>query len=161
MFFRPCFLRFLAQQGQSPLQPNTLLQLFVLVLCCHFFWWTVLARCRSIFFTSSGQTYLTSILTSPSNIKVCPRGHFFTQITCLQSTSLLPKSGWPSRELHPTSRQKASMNKDNEVVLFLPAAPAICLLTLIFLRELSPRQALPTSLLAPYTPPSCSSSGRP
>ena len=80
-----------------------------------------LACCTSIFFTSSGQTYLMSILTSPSNIKVCHCSHFmpksrvshitapaasepqesdsamllFVQCTMFLSVSLQPRSGWP------------------------------------------------------------------
>ena len=34
MFFHPIFFCLLAKQGQSRLQPNTLLKFFILVLCC-------------------------------------------------------------------------------------------------------------------------------
>ena len=34
VLFGPLFLRLLAQQDQSRLQPNTLLQFFILILCC-------------------------------------------------------------------------------------------------------------------------------
>ena len=55
-----------------------------------------LARCRRIFFTSFGQKDLTSILTSPSNVKVCQRGHLKPRSSCIayhcsrRSSYLLP-----------------------------------------------------------------------
>ena len=76
MLFSPFFLRLFAQQRQSRLQPNTLLQFFIFMLHCplppidcsgllqkhflHIFW------CKHI----SCQ-----FLLSPSNIKVCQCGH--------------------------------------------------------------------------------------
>ena len=41
---------------------------------------------------------------------------------------LLPSTKWPRSKVPPPSEPHASINKDREVVLFLPAAAAICLL---------------------------------
>ena len=76
MLVSPLFLRLLRStartgSGQIP-SFNSSYSCFA----AHFFQKTDLACCTSIFFTSFGQTYLMSILASPSNMNVCHCGHF-------------------------------------------------------------------------------------
>ena len=76
MLFSPISLRLFFQQCHGLLQPSTLLQFFIFMLCCPPYPVDCPGSLQKHFLYILGQTYLTSILTSPSNVKVCQCGHF-------------------------------------------------------------------------------------
>ena len=153
MLFRPLFLRFLAQQGQSQLQPNALLPFFVLVLCCPLLPIHCPGLCTSIFFTSfrAHTSHVISYLAFeylsmpmwPLHAQITGLAHHcfcwtphlsphlnFGSLICATCppTPFRPNLGSHRREIFFHSIAKYFHEKRQRGRALLPAAASICLL---------------------------------